>query len=112
MFQFCNNEHAMNCGGYPGSDDECTCGLEYRKTITSVWEALGIRTYEQAAGMTIAEHVADLKRKAGLWEKLHDNKTKQLEEAKKTWRCIKELESVWHDHLEAIDNLPGTKVDL
>ena len=44
-------------------------------TVRRIWGVLGIANYADAKGMSIVEHVADLKRRAELWERLHDART-------------------------------------
>ena len=46
--------------------------------VNRVWKALGISTMAEANGKAIDELVADLKRRAELWERLHDARTAEL----------------------------------
>ena len=64
-------------GTVPGNVREAAEGWkkiadEERATVSRVWKALGISSYADAQGSSIDELVADLKRRAELWERLHD----------------------------------------
>ena len=61
---------------------------EDTQTVRRIWEVLGISNYADAKGMSIVEHVADLKRRAELWERLHDAARAQYQEA--IWDRLKE----------------------
>lgn len=52
----CSLAHAMNCGGYAGWDEDCTCGLEWRialRTEQEMHRAWRKRAEEAEAKVTI-----------------------------------------------------------
>ncbi len=52
---------------------------EERAIVARVWKALEIDNYTDAQGRSIDELVADLKRRAELWERLHDERSRETE---------------------------------
>lgn len=70
-------------GTVPGNAREATEGWkkwydEERAIVSRVWKALGINSYADAHGMSVDELVADVKRRAELWERLHDKRTEAM----------------------------------